>query len=456
VSGASGGAVVAANEVQDANGDAQGPLEAPRFTCAFGGAYAATVNLERAIPIGHAGGGCIFQQVFGTNLAAGAQGVGYIGGSASPSCNLSEKEVIFGGAERLKEQVEATLELVDGDVYVILGACIPALVGDDVPSVLRELRSRVTHPILYVDVPGFAGNSYLGYERFLLAAIDQLLAPVPEKSPRLVNVLGVPPNLNPYWKGTLKVIRRVLKRVGVETNLVFGRGGGLAELQRLPAAALTLVLSPWLGVQTARALEDRFQVPWVRFPSIPIGPAATSELLRLVAERLELDRELVDRVIGEEQAEADHLLDVAGDTVAMLSPSLHLAVVADSATAVGVTRFMVEEAGFYPVLVVITDDPPEEAREQIRDQLGHLAYGLAPEVRFEVDTFRIQEVLKDRDYGLLLASSLEKFLAKEKKAFYLNISYPAHDRLLLDRTYAGFGGGAILLEDVFALLLEPF
>jgi nitrogenase molybdenum-iron protein beta chain len=131
-------------------------------------------------------------------------------------------------------------------------------------------------------------------------------------------------------------------------------------------------------------------------------------------------------------------------------------VVADSATAVGVTRFMVEEAGFYPVLVVITDDPPEEAREQIRDQLGHLAYGLAPEVRFEVDTFRIQEVLKDRDYGLLLASSLEKFLAKEKKAFYLNISYPAHDRLLLDRTYAGFGGGAILLEDVFALLLEPF
>ena len=434
----------------------QGPLEAPRFTCAFGGAYAATVNLHRAIPIGHSGGGCIFQQVFGTNLAAGAQGVGYIGGTASPSCNLSEKEVIFGGAERLKEQVEATLELVDGDLYVILGGCIQALVGDDVPAVLRALRAKTEHPILFVDAPGFAGTSYEGYERFLLAAIDQLLTPAVDWTPRLVNLLGVPPNLNPYWKGILKTLRGLLRRVGVETNVVFGFGGGVAELRRLPAAELSLVLSPWLGVRSARALEARFKVPWVQFPHIPVGPAATSALLRLVAERLHLDAEAVERVIRAEEAEAYQLLDVAGDTVAALSPSLHLAVVADSATAIGVTRFLVDEAGFYPMLVVVTDDPPEEGRELVRRELQRLAYGLTPELLFEVDTFRIQEVLKSRDYGLLLASSLERYLAEEKKAFYLNVSYPTHDRLVLDRSYAGYAGGGLLLEDIFDQLLQPF
>ncbi|MDP4176714.1 MAG: nitrogenase component 1 [Bacillota bacterium] len=432
------------------------PLEAPRYACAFGGAYAAVINISKAIPVGHAGGGCIFNQTFGTNFAGGYQGVGYIGGTASPSCNLSEKEVIFGGEKRLKEQLTSTIELVEGDLYVVLGACIPAMIGDDIEGVVKETIDETGAKILYLNVPGFSGNSYHGYNVFFDAAINQLLEKPNEKISGLVNIIGIPPCLNPYWKGTVKELRRVFKNLGLKPNFVFGYNEGLESLLKLSAAELTIVLSPWVGVSAAKLLKEKFDVPYLIHPSIPVGPKATTELLREVSTILNIDKNLVDQVLDEEEKDNYWLLDLAADTVGMLSPSLHVAIVADSATAIGTIKFLVNDAGYYPVVASITDDPPEDVRNQITKEFENLAYNLKPEVIFEEDTYNIHKLLKTYNFGLLLASSLEKYLAPELQAIYLNVAYPATDRFLIDRTYAGYKGALTLLEDIHDKFIQPF
>lgn len=49
-------------------------LEAPRYSCALGGAYMTVLGMENVVPILHAGGGCGIIQVFGMAFA------GYRGG----------------------------------------------------------------------------------------------------------------------------------------------------------------------------------------------------------------------------------------------------------------------------------------------------------------------------------------------------------------------------------------
>lgn len=58
---------------------------------------------DRAVPILHSGPGC-GQKLWGAlGLDNGCQGSGYVGGHTVPCTNASEKEVIFGGEEKLRE-----------------------------------------------------------------------------------------------------------------------------------------------------------------------------------------------------------------------------------------------------------------------------------------------------------------------------------------------------------------
>jgi len=72
-------------------------IEQGRYTCAIG-AMQSVVAIKRAVPILHAGPGC-------GDMIAGffERSTGYAGGSTSPCTNFSEKEVVFGGIERLRE-----------------------------------------------------------------------------------------------------------------------------------------------------------------------------------------------------------------------------------------------------------------------------------------------------------------------------------------------------------------
>src|SRR5512133_1018715 len=109
-------------------------IEAPRFSCALGGALSTITAIDGTIPIIHAGPGCGVQLFYGQSFIGGFRGSGRIGGVCVPSTNTYEREVVFGGENRLKEQIEKTIELIEGDRYVVLTGCTAELIGDDVSS----------------------------------------------------------------------------------------------------------------------------------------------------------------------------------------------------------------------------------------------------------------------------------------------------------------------------------
>ncbi|HEY3379889.1 MAG TPA: nitrogenase component 1, partial [Armatimonadota bacterium] len=107
-------------------------IERPRYLCSLGGAMGTVTALPGAIPILHAAAGCAGNITWTQNGGSGLQVGGYCGGLSVPSSNVREREVVFGGDERLREEIANTLKIIDGDLYIVLTGCVTEIIGDDV------------------------------------------------------------------------------------------------------------------------------------------------------------------------------------------------------------------------------------------------------------------------------------------------------------------------------------
>jgi nitrogenase molybdenum-iron protein beta chain len=429
-------------------------LEAPRYGCSLAGAYGTTLGINGGVPILHSGAGCGIGQLFGTLYAGGQAAGGNEGGTSTPCSCLVEEHVIFGGEEKLRNLIQSTTEIFNGELFVVISGCVPSLIGDDVDAVVGEFRDKV--PIVHVKAPGFSGTSFEGYELFLEAVVDQLLTEKP-KQKKLVNILGVVPYNHVFWKGELTTVKKLLEKIGIEANVIFTEPNGIESIDKIPAAEYNIVLSPWNGHRAAKKLEDKFGIPFISFPGVPIGAKQTGEFLRKVAEKLDVPSDKVEEYIKGEEKWAYRYLEYPGDAIILVRPHSYFAVAADSNTAVSITKFLTNEIGYLPDIIQITDNPPVEYREKIVQEIqDNIETVVKPDIVFEADTYKIRKNLEDRPFLFLLSGSLEAPTAMEDfGAFHISAAFPIYNKSILVHNYAGYEGGLRLVEDVVGTFVGP-
>ncbi len=432
-------------------------LESPRHSCALGGAYVAACAVKGIIPILHSGGGCGWANYFGLVAGAGGGFLGDAGAMQSPCTYLLEKHVVFGGEEKLKDLLNSTHELMNGELLVVLPGCIPNLIGDAVEMVVNEFRAQKKIPIINVKTAGFTGNSYKGYELFLDAVIEQFLEEPVKVKKGLVNIFGLAPCQHIFWKGDLKEITRTLELLGLEVNPIFGDLVGVEGLKKIPEAELNIVVNPWLGIEAADKLETKFGTPFIVQHGLPIGPRETEHFVHDIGKKLGIPKEKINKAIDTEIKESYKFFNYIARGLYMGLANAYFAIVAESNIAIGLMRFLTNDCGMMPTVIIVTDDPPEEYRETIKQGLTeNLSSVGKPDVVFEIDAYKIEKTLEKYPLFLVLGSSMEKYSSMEKfKAFHHTVSFPAYDRMLLTRTYFGFLGGVNLLEDLMGKLGRP-
>lgn len=433
-----------------------GPVEAPRYSCALAGVYGTTLGLRGGIPILHSGAGCGVGQLFGTLYAGGESAGGNEGGTSTPCSCLVEEHVILGGEEKLRNLIQSTIEIANDDLFVVVSGCVPSLIGDDVDQVVSEFRDQA--PVIHVNAPGFKANSLEGYNLFFDAIIDQLLpAEIPEKEEKLVNIFGVVPYNHVYWKGDLLTIKELLASIGVKANIIFGEKGGLENIERIPKAEYNVVVNPWLGVRAAEKLEEKYGTPFIKIPGVPVGAKQVGEFLRAVGEKLDVPTENVEKFIEEKEDWNYRLMEYPGDAIILVRPNSYFAVAAESSYAISITKFLVNELGYLPDIIQITDNPPVEVRESILSEIkDHLDTVIVPDVVFEADTYKIRKNLEDRPFLFLFSSSIEAPTSIEDyNALHIPVSYPIYNRSVLVKHYAGYDGGLSLVEDIVSSFVGP-
>jgi len=435
-------------------------IEQVRYGCAIGALHSATA-IPRVVPITHCGPGCADKQFMNLSFYNGFQGGGYGGGAVVPSTNATEREVVFGGADRLRELIEATLKIIDADLYVVVTGCIADLVGDDVGSVVGEFQRRGV-PIVYAETGGFRGNNFTGHELVVKSIIDQYVGEYSGPRERgTINLWSLLPVHNTFWRGDLSELKRILEGIGLKVNVLFGHeSGGVAEWKEIPKAQFNLVLSPWLGLSIAQHLEKKYGQYFLHVPSIPIGAKETSAFLRKVAKFARLPKKQVETFIEQEEKRYYLYLEDFSDFYAEYWWGLpaKFVVIGDSAYNLALTRFLVNQLGLIPGKQIITENPPDDFREAIREEYRRIAEDVSTEVEFEEDSYTIHQKIRATDFGhkppVFFGTTWERDLAKEMKGALVEVGFPASYEVVINRSYVGYRGALSLLEKIYTTIVS--
>ena len=414
-------------------------IERPRNLCSLHGALDVIGNIYRAIPILHASPGCSMQASIRTNLY-------YLGGyHGLPSSNAYEKEVVFGGTQRLRETIKGSLEIMDGDYYAVLTGCSMGINGDDVDSVVKEFESS-PYPIASIDTAGFRGDTYTGYNMALLATVKKL-AKKTETDSRLVNIYGQPPSSDITLRGDLEEITRLLARIGVKANTFFIRRDGIEQLKNSGNATLNINLSPWLAKNVDTYYNVNFGIETIRFNGWPVGPKDTAAFLQAVAQKLEIDNSEIEQTVYEEQLYVYEYLDSLFGNF----ERHRFILVGESAKALGIARFLVNVHGHIPLAVIFTDSVPQKFQQQIKDEIQNLDCQRKADVYFENDIFEIEQIAYEYEgrATLFMGSSYEKKIAQNINAFFAVTSNPCLDKEIMNRSHIGTHGCISLVEDLY-------
>ena len=168
----------------------------PLWPCAMTGAAACLAGFEGMSVVIHGSSGCYYYPT--TLLHAPLHGT-----------FILENEVIFGSEDRLREVIGGLSGT--GNRIAVITTCVPAILGEDIQSMLAE------HDVLLVDSPGFSGDVETGYKKAL-----SRLAPQTGVATEGVNIDGIC-LLDPFHKGNLQEIRRLLGLASVPVATVFCR-----------------------------------------------------------------------------------------------------------------------------------------------------------------------------------------------------------------------------------------
>ena len=284
--------------------------------CAFAGARGVIGGpIGDVVQVVHAPAGCAWYQ-WGTRRNLSAI---YSWASHGVLCNdshnrrhaictdLQEKDVVFGGMEKLEKTCLEAWSLVPGaSALLIFTTCTSGLIGDDCHSVARRVEKQIGKPVLVIDSPGFCGVSQsIGHHHFNIQFYEQITEyrekhpevcmKEEEKGPYDIAIVG---DFNMDWD--LAYIKPLFEKLGCRIILVFTGGEYFENLIKLPDVKLNVLHCQRSCTYISKLLSEGCDLPYVNASFF--GIEQTAKALRDVAEFFgsEEMKERAEQIIDEE------------------------------------------------------------------------------------------------------------------------------------------------------------
>ncbi len=273
------------------------------------------------------------------------------------STNLRERDMVYGGADKLDEAIRAAFERHSPKAIFIATSCASGIIGDDVESVAKSCEADLGVPVVAVHCEGFKSKHWsTGFDAAQHAILRQIVRRDPKKQPDLINVINL-------WGSD--VFTPMLGELGLRVNYVVNLSTveGLAQMSE---AAATVSFCYTLSTYLAAALEQEFGVPQVRVQQ-PYGFAGTDDFLRGLGQAAGREGE-AESYIEREHARVKPLLEELKPKLKGLKGY----VATGSAYAHGLICVLKELGIGVDGSLVFHHDPVYDSEDPKQDTLGHL------------------------------------------------------------------------------------
>ena len=176
------------------------------------------------------------------------------------STDLQERDIIFGGEEKLYGALKELIDRHNPKAAFVYSTCIVGIIGDDLSAICRKVAAEKKIPVLPVQSEGFKGNKREGYSAACKAMFRLVGSGDPAGiSPLSVNILG---DFN--LAGELWIIRDYFKKMGIQTVANITGDGRVEEIMRAHGAALNLVQCSGATIELAKMMKESFGIPFLR------------------------------------------------------------------------------------------------------------------------------------------------------------------------------------------------
>lgn len=174
--------------------------------------------------------------------------------------DLKEKEVVFGGEERLYKALVSLIEMYKPKGAFVYGTCIVGVIGDDVEAVCKRVTRETGIDVIPVMAPGFSGSKKDGYKVACDALSKLMGTDIIYKAPKhSINILG---DFN--LAGELWMLSEYYKKMGVNLVAAMTGDGRIDAVRKAHTAQLNVVQCSGSMIGLAKEMKEKYGIPFMK------------------------------------------------------------------------------------------------------------------------------------------------------------------------------------------------
>ena len=206
--------------------------------------------------------------------------------------DMDEKDTIFGAGETLTEIVRTTYKRYHPKAIFVANSCAAGVIGEDIDSIVDELKEEIPVPIAAVHCEGFKSRIWAtGFDISDHAVLTSIVQPPKQKRPTI--------NFKNFYESARPEITKIFSEFGVEPVFLYANAT-VEELSHMSEALATVCICGTLGNYLGNALEQEYGVPYVRTIN-PLGITGFETWLRTIGKAIHKEAE-VEAYISRERA----------------------------------------------------------------------------------------------------------------------------------------------------------
>lgn len=255
-----------------------------------------------ASTVGSAGQGAAFKQLRDPN----AEGTVWL------STNLDEVNVIGGGEKNLREAIRYADREFRPEAIIVVGGCVPALIGDDIDGILNDMQSEVAARLVAVTCEGFKTKvmataydaAYNGIIKSLLGTIDRPKIYSDEDMDDYIRRYMLSKRVNVFNVGSMSKadedeLERLLKAIGLTVQFLPCYSAP-KDFSYALKNALNVSVCGTHDDYFIQYLEQEYGIPFI-IDTIPIGRKNTARWVLNIARHFSLEKEAGEFLKREEE-----------------------------------------------------------------------------------------------------------------------------------------------------------